>query len=346
MADILSQIKYPIVLAPMLGVVTPQMVAAVSNAGGLGGLPLGGQPVEVANRLIEETKRLTNQIFAVNLFAHEQPDLTRNGEVIKQMQRFIADIYLKKGWGIVPEPEYKFNTYHDLIDVIIQTEIKVVSFTFGILDEENISKLKSHGIGLIGTATCVEEAIIIEKAGADMVVAQGIEAGGHRGTFIKGHLPQVGLIPLVQQIAESVEIPVIAAGGIHDTDSMKAAFDCGASAVQIGSHFIQADESLATDEQKRILRNSSDISTTLTKGFSGKWARGIRNDFTERVESLDIPDYPIQNLLTRNMRTKAREHGDYEYMSLWAGQNARYGKAATTKEIMNQLIESIEACGH
>ncbi len=339
MKSLLSEIRYPIVLAPMLGVVTPAMVAGVSDAGGLGMLPLGGQSVEKSLQLIQETKRLTTRLFGVNLFANKFPDLTKNKELTEKMKNFISGIVREKGWSEHLEFDFHFHPYQDLIDIIIKESIKVVSFTFGLLDNKSVRKLKEHQIVLIGTATCREEALLLEKSGADMVIAQGIEAGGHRGTFVEGDLPQIGLFSLINQIVNSVRIPVIAAGGIHDSNTMAAAVNLGASAVQIGSHFIQATESLATDGQREMLQKSTDTSTILTKSFSGRWARGIRNEFINRTSHMDVPEYPIQNILTRQMRALAREHDDYEYVSIWAGQNANAGTKAPTSEIMNELIE-------
>lgn len=338
MKPLFNQIEYPIVLAPMLGVVTPEMVAAVSESGGLGLLPLGGQTPERALELISKVKSLTKKLFGVNLFVNTEPDFAENRNRIEKMRAYIEGIVKGKGWADTYDFDYHFNSYKDLIDLLIREEIKVVTFTFGIPDEESMAKLKAHNVTLIGTATCTEEAVLLEIAGADLVIAQGIEAGGHRGTFIKGELPRIPLSVLIPEIARDVEIPVIASGGIHGRKTMDMAFRLGASAVQIGSHFIPAEESLATETYKEILRTSIDTSTWLTQSFSGRWARGIKNEFMKNTRGMYIPDYPIQNQLMRGMRNLAKAHDDYQYTSLWAGQNARFAKRGTTKAIMKKLI--------
>ncbi|HFK5573015.1 NAD(P)H-dependent flavin oxidoreductase [Elizabethkingia anophelis] len=337
----LSNLPYPIILAPMLGVVTPKMVADVANIGGLGSLPLGGLSPEASRKLIQETKRLTKNEFAVNLFANTAPDLNSNKIATEKMAHFIQSILKEKNWAQDFEFNYQFYPYQDLIDLIIEEKIKYVSFTFGVLDEKSVKKLKTHHIYTMGTATCVEEAVELEKSGVDAIVAQGIEAGGHRGSFLnEKSLPYIGLIALVTQIKDAVNIPVIASGGLYDKRTIAAAFDMGADAVQIGSHFISAEESAATDVYRDLIKKSTDTSTILTKSYTGRWARGICNDFMKLTElnQLTIPEYPIQNVLTQAMRNLAKKHNDTQFTNYWAGQNAKYARHIQTTEIMNELI--------
>ncbi|AQX06639.1 2-nitropropane dioxygenase [Elizabethkingia meningoseptica] len=337
----LNHIAYPVILAPMLGVVTPAMVAEVSELGGLGSLPLGGLSAEASRKLIRETKQLTQKDFAVNLFANAAPDLESNRAATEKMSNFIRCILKEKNWAQDFEFNYQFYPYQDLIDLIIEEQVKYVSFTFGMLDKESIEKLEKHHIYTIGTATCTDEAVLLEQSGVDAIVAQGIEAGGHRGSFLyEKCIPQVGLFTLVSQIKDTVKVPVIASGGIYDCKTMAAAFSLGADAVQIGSYFISAEESAATDVYRNLLKSSTDVSTTLTKSYTGRWARGIRNDFMKLTEinHLQIPDYPIQNILTQNMRALAKQHHDAQFTNYWAGQNARYAKHLPTRDIMNELI--------
>ncbi len=340
MSSIIPNIPYPIILAPMLGVTTPAMVAAVADKGGLGSLPLGGLSAEASRKLIRATKKLTDRAFAVNFFANAAPDPEKNRQAITRMQLYIQTLLNDRNWGANDAFHYHFYPCQDLVDLIIEEAIPYVSFTFGIPDDASIQKLKSRGTLITGTATCVSEAVLLEKAGADMVVAQGIEAGGHRGTFLPGALPQIGLFSLIPQVTDAVKIPVIASGGICDQRTMQAAFSLGAGAVQIGSYFIGAEESLATDVYRNLLKDMTDTSTHLTRSYTGRWARGIKNDFMELIENsgLPIPDYPIQNLLTRRMRELAKEHKDTGFTSFWAGQNAKYTSRSTTAQIINELI--------
>lgn len=342
MNSFLPEISYPIILSPMLGIVTPKMVATVSNLGGLGMLPLGGQSTEKAAALIDETMSLTRKPFGVNLFILSEPDLSVNLEKVEKMRCFIEKIVRDKGWADHYDFDYHFYPYQDLIDLIIKKGIKIVSFTFGVLPESYILRLKSKGIFLIGNATCLQEALLLEQAGADAIIAQGIEAGGHRCSFIEGEVPKVGLFPLLSQITGSVKIPVFGAGGIHDEKTIKAALNLGAKAVQIGSHFMLSEESLTPKSFYPVFENATATSTALTKAFSGRWARGIQNLFMEKVveSGLEIPDYPIQNVLTRPMRNFAKKNNDSEFNSMWAGQNIHFAKPGTTADIMMYLINS------
>ena len=334
----LEKLEYPIVLSPMLGVVTPEMVAEVSNQGGLGHLPLGGQSVQQAISLIRKTKKLTQQVFAVNLFANKPVDLDLNRDKISKMKSLITQIVKEKGWAETYQFDYHFYPYQALIEVLIEEQIKVVSFTFGVLDDESIRRLKTHDVYLIGTATNVQEAELLESAGVDAIIAQGIEAGGHRASFLGGDLPQIGVFPLVTFFGQNVKVPIIAAGGIYHAKTVTKALDCGAKGVQLGSYFIAAEESLATDFYRRLLKNSKD-QTILTQAFSGRWARGIKNDFSIMTESMDIPDYPIQNVLTKQLRTLAKAHQDENFSSNWGGVNAYHSEKKPVRVLMKELIE-------
>ncbi len=337
MSKLLQSLTYPIFLSPMLGVVTPQMVAKVSNMGGLGGLPLGGQSAEKAHNLIRETKLMTDKIFAVNLFANSPVDLNENKDRIESMKNLISGIVREKGWAETYDFQYIFHPYQALIDVIIKENVRAVSFTFGILDEESIRRLKVHDIILIGTATCLEEAILLEKNGADIIVVQGIEAGGHRGSFMAGGLPMIKLAELISQIKSHVHLPIVAAGGIYNQETISEVMKLGAVGIQSGSIFIPAHESLATDFYRELLKQSKGH-TILTKAYSGRWARGIKNEFMRLTEDMELPEYPIQNVLTKEMRRLAKAYNNSDFASYWAGENAYHAQKKSTQEIMSELI--------
>ncbi len=345
---LLLKIAYPIVQAPMLGVTSPAMVAAVSNLGGLGSLPVGGLSPEKTKELIRQTKALTNKPFAVNLFAHEIPDIDK--ETALQMQSFLADFALKNHLNAEQADinTLRFYSYKEQIQVLLDEAIPIVSFTFGILNEDSIQRLKHKGVVLIGTATSVKEARLLAKKNIDIITAQGIEAGGHRGTFIHNEpLPQVGSISLIPQIVDNVKIPVLASGGINDGRTIKAAFILGAAGVQIGTAFIASHESQTIEAHKTALANSKDTDTALTRAFSGRWARGLRNRFMEELEKtgLTIPDYPIQNTLTTALRISAQHHNNREFTNLWAGQSASKTVRQSSAEIFTQLIKDTERLG-
>ncbi len=340
------KIDYPVIQAPMLGVSTPAMAAAVSNEGGLGSLPVGGLSPELTRQLIRKTKTLTNKPFAVNLFAHHVPAYT--DKEVEPMRQFLLQLANKRGFKVEAADLANFNlyTYEDQIEILVEEGISVVSFTFGCLDVKSIQALKDKGTLLIGTATCVEEALFLQEQHIDMIVVQGIEAGGHRGTFIDTiPLPQIGLFSLLPQIKKAVQVPCIAAGGINSPQTMKAAFSLGASAVQMGTAFIGTDESEAMPSYKRRLATAKDTDTTLTRAFSGRWARGIRNEMMNEIErsGIPIPPYPLQGSLTAKLRSLAQQANDSEYTSLWAGQSGVIKDTKQARDVLINLVKQYEA---
>jgi len=340
-------ISYPIVQAPMLGVTTPGMVAAIANAGGLGSLPLGGLSPEKCKALIRETKAKTNRPFSVNLFAHALPAEVSEGHINK-METYLEAFHTKYNIPFERKPisSYHFYNHLDQISVVLEERIRIVTFTFGLPHTDVVSKLKERGIKIMGTATSVKEAALVEKAGMDAIVAQGIEAGGHRGSFIEDEpLPQVGLISLVPQVVDTVSVPVIAAGGIFDHRTVKAVFTLGASGAQLGSYFLAAEESAASEIYKKSVLSATDTSTKLTQAFTGKWARGIGNGFMEDMKNsgLTIPYYTYQNSLTAALRSFGKSAGIADVNSLWAGQSASKSRRGSTEVLFDDLIDRIKA---
>lgn len=343
----LLDIRYPIVQAPMLGVTTPAMVAAVANAGGLGCLPLGGLSPEKTLDLVMETKAGTNKPFAVNLFAHSlAADI--NEDDLQKMETYLEKFYKKHNVPFERKPisAYQFYNHLDQIEILLDEQVPVVSFTFGLPEADIIERLKERGVSVIGTATSVKEAMLLDKAGVDAITAQGIEAGGHRGSFIDcDPLPQVGLISLVPQVVDTVSVPVIAAGGIFDHRTIKAVFTLGAAGAQLGSYFLAAEESAASEVYKERVLSSTDTSTELTQAFTGKWARGIGNSFMEEMKNsgLTIPYYTYQNSLTSALRDFGKSRGIADIISLWAGQSASQSKRGSTEALFGELIHQIKS---
>jgi nitronate monooxygenase len=343
------KIEYPIIQAPMLGVSTPEMAAIVSNNGGLGSLPVGGLSPEVTQQLIRKTKSLTDRPFAVNLFANNIP--AYNEVDLEQMKQLLMQLAAERGYKLQESDLTNFQlfTYHDQINILIQENIPIVSFTFGCLDNKSIKLLKDSGCILIGTATCIDEALILEANNIDMITMQGIEAGGHRGTFIENMpLPKIGLASLLPQVVNKVRVPVIAAGGINNAQTIHAAFNLGAMAVQAGTAFIGTDESIAIPSYKAMLDTANGKDTVLTRAFSGRWARGFRNEMMNKIEDsgIVIPPYPIQGSLTATIRKLAQQNNDNQYTSLWAGQSARATNFKQTKEVFAYLAEQYKSSPH
>lgn len=339
------RINYPIIQAPMLGVTTPEMVVAASESLCLGSLPVGGLSSEKTASLISAVKKHTDKPYAVNLFVHDVVEEI-DFNIFEEMQNFLERIHQENNlfFERITAESIKPIHYSEQIPTLIQEKVPVVSFTFGIPDAATIAQFKKNGTKIIGTATCVKEAILLEAAGVDAITAQGIEAGGHRGSFLKtDDLPEIGLIALVAQLCEAVKVPVIAAGGIYNAKTAHAAYDLGAEGIQVGTLFIPADESEATAAYKLAVLSAHDTDTKLTKAFTGRWARGIKNTFMERMDNsgLTIPFYTYQNYLTAAMRSFAKQNNNKELMSLWAGQSAGKSQRGTTADILNELISSI-----
>lgn len=339
------KINYPIVQAPMLGVTTPEMVAEISNQGGLGSLPVGGLSPDKSIDLIRKTKALTNSPFAVNLFANFIPKPDK--QEFETMQNLLENICFQNGLSFKAQllEEIKFHSYTEQIDVLLKENIPIVSFTFGVLNNEAVKAFKERGVILSGTATCLKEAKILDDAGIDIITTQGIEAGGHRGTFLDDDpLPMVGLMSLIPQLAAHIYKPILAAGGINDGRTIKAALLLGASGVQIGTAFIGSDESAAIASYKTALQNASDTDSILTRSFTGRWARGLRNKFITEVEKsgVKIPDYPIQGSLTSPIKTVAQEQDNKEFTNLWAGQSAFKTQIKPIADIFIHLIKQTE----
>ena len=332
-------IEHPIIQAPMAGgPSTPELVAAVSNAGGLGSLGAGYLTPDQLDSEIGKVKGMTEKPFNVNLFVPETAKATSPGEkVLNKLEEISRELGIDSP-TIPGTPKY---TFEDQLGVVLNNNIPVFSFTFGIPDKKYLEQLHEHGVFVIGTAACVEEGILLEQAGCKAIVAQGSEAGGHRGSFSDCDLiPLIGGLALIPQILDRVTIPVIASGGIMDGRGIAAALALSASAVQMGTAFLSCEETGIPSPYRAQLLSSKDVSTVLTRAFSGKYARGIRNRFIDQMSTLDsdCASYPIQNRLTRSIRNAAKEKGDPGFMSLWAGQGSPMSRKCTAEELMNNLI--------
>jgi nitronate monooxygenase len=344
------RITYPFVQAPMLGVTTPQMVAAISNAGALGSLPVGGLPPDKTLALIQQTKSLTDKPFAVNVFANTLPSSVDNdiwnrmNELIQQFSERYKLPYKKQ-----TTDGLQFFSYEEQVEILIKEKIPVISFTFGILNDDAIDALHKNGAQLTGTATSVEEANLLSDKGIDIITVQGIEAGGHRGAFLYKDIPQVGLMALLPQVVDAVDKPVLAAGAIADGRAIKAAMTLGAQAVQVGSAFLGCKESAANATHKETLQLTKDTGTVLTKSYTGRWMRCIRNEFTETIDSsgLAIDEYPIQGALTGFLRTLHQNKNATKFLPMLSGQNVRKTSARSASEILMEMIseaEKLESC--
>lgn len=342
----LLQIQYPIIQAPMAGgVTTSTLVAEVSNNGGLGMIGAGYLNAEQTRELIREVKQLTSNHFGINLFVPNEFTLSNtNIETANHLLRpFREHLNIHNEEGLkLPDYQSINQSFIEQIQVVIEEQVPICSFTFGLPASDVVSELKKHHIVVIGTATTVKEAIEVEKIGMDIVVAQGSEAGGHRGNFLNNFQDsQIGLMSLIPQVVDNVKIPVIAAGGIMDKRGLKASLCLGAKAVQMGTAFLTCQESGAHKLHKDAIQKASEDQIVLTRAFSGKWARGINNTFISEMQTheCDILDYPIQNTLTQAIRKSSAAQNKEEFMSLWSGQSPRLAKNQTVKDLMISLVD-------
>ena len=339
------KITFPIIQAPMAGgLTTPELVAAVSNAGGLGSLGAGYLSPADIHDAIKRIRQLTAKPFAVNLFIPNQYTVTPNQlqAACHAIDQSCSELSIHTD-PIKPPYTYSFE---DQLNVVLEEQVPIFSFTFGLLDLKWISLFKQINTVIIGTATTLAEACALEESGVDVIVAQGREAGGHRGTFMeKPEQVLIDLFHLVPQLADQIKVPIIAAGGIMDGQRIADALRLGAAGVQMGTAFLTSYESGADKHYKQALLSQQKDTTTLTRAFSGKLARGIENQFITRMrdKKAAIADYPIQNALTRSMRAKAKEAGNIEFMSLWAGQSAHLCKAMGAAEFMQSLTSEAES---
>lgn len=328
-------IENPIVQAPMAGVTTPEFVVACCETGILGSIGAGYLNGQETKRFIQEVKALTEKPFSVNLFVPEQTksDLRLVQRAREALQPICEELNIA-----IPEFIPTSNVFQEQVQAILEEGVTVVSFTFGLPDDETLSALKQKDVYLIGTATSVEEAVAVEKAGLNAVVVQGIEAGGHRGSFIEP-MALHSTADLLKAAKENISIPVIAAGGIMTKSQVFDMLELGASYVQIGTVLLTATECAAPKLHKEAILNSGQQATTLTKAFTGKYARGLKNRFTEELKEAVTAPYPLQHYLTQPIRKESARQNNLEYMSLWMGENSYLAKEASVKEIIETLLQ-------
>jgi len=348
----LLHIKYPVLQAPMAGgVTTSTLVAEVSNAGGLGSIGAGYLTPVQMQKQIREVKKLTANYFGINLFVPNKFTFTENEIHIahKTLQPIREKLGLQQSENSeIPTATDYYDVFKEQIRVIIEEKVPVCSFTFGIPSQDVIDVLKEQNIILIGTATTVREAIEIEKQGFDLIVVQGSEAGGHRGHFMNGFQESlIGLMSLIPQVVDQVSIPVIAAGGIMDGRGLMAAICLGAKGVQMGTAFLTCIESGAPETHKEAILNADEDQTVLTRTFSGKWARGIKNRFIEEMQEHEtsLPEFPVQNILTQTIRKTSTLQYNQDFMSLWSGQSPRLAKTQTVAQLMKDIIAGANSLG-
>jgi nitronate monooxygenase len=340
-------IGLPIIQAPMAGVSTPAMAAAVSNAGGLGSIGVGPVGAESARGMIAATRAATDRPFNVNVFCN-RPAVADQSREAAWLAR-LAPVFRRLG---AEPPARLTEIYRSFVEddamlaVLLEERPRVVSFHFGLPPAERIAALRDAGIVLLATATNLEEARSIAAAGLDAVVAQGFEAGGHRGVFDPdAHDDRLGTIALTRLLVRSLEIPVIAAGGIMDGAGIAACLLLGAAAAQLGTAFIACPESAADESYRAALLGDASGHTVVTKAISGRPARCLANRFLALVDDAGdeaVPAYPIAYDASKALYAAAKAAGETGYEARWAGQGAPMARPLPTATLVEELQSETE----
>jgi nitronate monooxygenase len=338
-------IEYPIIQAPMAGgPSTPELVAAVSNAGGLGSLGCAYSTAEQIKEQIGKTRALTGRPFNCNLFAGGYDGAAAVDP--EPMLAILGEVHQALGLAAPELPPLPRDPFPDQFEAVLEARPAVFSFTFGIPDKNSLQRARAAGMAILGTATTVEEAGLLAGAGVDAIVAQGAEAGAHRGTFAGPfESSMVPTLDLVHAIVRAVPVPVIASGGLMDGRDVAAALRAGAYAVQLGTAFLTCPESGASEPYKRAVLAARQDTTEITRAFSGRPARGLVNAWMKKLKGREdaILPYPLQNSLTRAMRTAAAKTGDAGYLSLWAGQGVTRARSMPAGELVRRIVDEIKA---
>lgn len=340
------QMRHPIVQAPLAGGGdTPALTAAACEAGGTGFLGCAYRTPAQIVEAAKDVRARTSRPFGINLFA-PQPE-PRNPDNLSNALERAAPFYRELGLPAPETPAYGGDPFAEQFAALLEAGPAAFSVTFGIPPADAIAAAKARGMMVMATATTVAEAVVLERAGMDAIVAQGAEAGGHRGTFAGTfEAGMVGTIALVPQIVDAVKIPVIAAGGITDGRGVAAVLALGASAASLGTAFLACDEAGVPDCYKQAIVSARESETRITRAFSGRPARGIVNRFMEAVENPNaaaaVLPFPLQNTLTRPLRAAAGKAGRAEFLSLWAGQALGLARREKAADMVARIVRETE----
>lgn len=338
-------LQLPIIQAPMAGVSTPRLAAAVSEAGGLGSIGVGATDALKARMMVAEIRARTVQAFNVNVFVHPSPKQDTEREAA--WLAALAPTFRK--FGVEPPKAlrviYKsFAEDDDMLRALVDLRPAMVSFHFGLPPAEQIAALRQAGCFLVATATSLDEAHAVKRAGIDAVIAQGYEAGGHRGIFDPSAPDDcLGTLALTRLLVRRSGLPVIAAGGIMDGQGIRAVLDLGAVAAQLGTAFIACPESSADDAYRTALFSPVAQHTIMTRAISGRPARCLRNDFTNlgQEAQLSPPEYPIAYDAGKALNAAAKTAANGGFGAQWAGQGAPLARALPAAELIAKLASEM-----
>jgi nitronate monooxygenase len=343
--DLLT-IEHPIVLAPMAGAMDADLAAEVSAAGGLGSLPCALLTPDALRDQFAKIRARTDKPVNVNFFCHKRPVLNNAREA--RWRDRLAPYYRELGIDpSAPVPSSNRAPFDAAFcEVIEELKPQVVSFHFGLPAADLLARVKAAGCRVISSATTAAEAVALERAGVDAVIAQGYEAGGHRGMFLTDAVAaQVGTFALVPQVADAVQVPVIAAGGIADARGIAAAFALGAAGVQIGTAYLRCPEAKISAPHRTALKSAADDATVLTNLMTGRPARGIVNRVMREVGPISdvAPEFPLAAGALAPLRAKAEAAGSGDFSPLWCGQAAALGRDMPAGELTQALAAEAQA---
>jgi nitronate monooxygenase len=329
-----------IIQAPMAGISTPEMAAAVSNAGALGSIGVGATNADGARKMIADFRARSKRALNVNVFCHApaKADAARESRWVERFRRRFAD-YGASPPSALREIYTSFLVDDDMLRAFVETKPEIVSFHFGVPSAERVAALRGAGCTLVGSATNIDEARALVSAGVSAIVAQGWEAGGHRGVFDpNAHDDRLGTFALVRLLVREIQKPIIAAGGIMDGAGITAALRLGAVAAQLGTAFVACPESSADAGYRATLASDAAHHTEMTRAISGRPARSLRNRFTAVLAGdEDVPDYPIAYDLGKSLHAAAKAKGDFGWGAQWAGQGAPLSRAMPAAELVAAL---------
>jgi nitronate monooxygenase len=340
------RIDYPVIQGPLGGLSSQKLTAAVSNFGGLGSFGAHGLAPEAIKEAVAEIRSLTSKPFAMNLWVSMEDEGARTSDE-NAFNRSLAPLTTHLAALGAPRPTFKPYSparFEDQARVLLDAKVPVFSFIFGIPPREVLEECRAKSIVTIGTATTPEEGVALQEAGVDVIVASGFEAGGHRGSFLRSAEDSLtGTLSLIPQITDKVKVPVIAAGGIADARGVIAALALGAEGVQMGTVFLACEESGASLLHRQALRGKKAGHTALTKGFTGRLARGIHNRLLQELnqEGTAVLPYPLQRSLVRNLAIPAEAAGRSDLLPLWAGQSANLSTCTDVSSFLTSLVEEI-----
>lgn len=329
----------PIILGPFGGVSSVSLTAAISEFGGLGSYGLYGYQPERVAQTIRDVRAQTSRPFAVNLWSPTGDEVTPSDIDLAPYTSALAPLFASVGVPVPEAPHAFLPDFNDQLDAVFEASPAVLSLVYGVPSATLLDAARSRGVRVFGAATAVDEAIALDAAGVDAIVATGFEAAGHRVSFLRASEDSlVGLFALVPQVVDAVSVPVIAAGGIADRRGVAAASALGADGVQVGTAFLRTRQSGASDAYRQAIGTVGEVGTVLTRAMSGRLSRGIANDAVTAIEAAAmIAPFPAQNWLTGQFRAEAARVGRADLLSLWAGQLAPLTSMQDSRDVYDEL---------